>query len=212
MLRFSQHVLDFNEVELSSPRAHTSQQKLQFSHMDSTHLLLDLFLRNLYFIVIVKSSFFSHSFSNTLLLSYSLLCSSYVLWLLCQSAQVAITKYHRPGGLYLFFHNPEARKSKIKVLSGLVSGEASLAGSPPLVSSRHLLCVSRERLVSGEAPLAGSPPLVSSRHLLCVPRERECCGWCPPSSNTDTSSIRLFWRQSFQFQMTAYVPDFEQFI
>ena len=185
MLRFSQHVLDFNEVELSSPRAHTSQQKLQFSHMDSTRLLLDLFLRNLYFIVIVKSSFFPHSFSNTLLLSYSLLCSSYVLWLLCQSAQVAITKYHRPGGLYLFFHNPEARKSKIKVLSGLVSGEASLADSPPLVSSRH---------------------------LLCVPRERECCGWCPPSSNKDTSSIRLSWCQSFQFQMTAYVPDFEQFI
>ena len=151
MLRFSQHFLDFNEVELSSPRAHISQQKLQFSHMDSTHLLLDLFLRNVYFIVIVKSSFFSHSFSNTLL-SYSLLCSSYVLWLLCQSAQVAITKYRRPRGLYLFFHNPGARKSKIEVLSGLVPGEA---------------------------PLAGSPPLVSSRHLLCAPRERECCGWCP---------------------------------
>lgn len=152
MLCISQHFLDFNEVQLSYPRAHISQQKL-FSHMDSTCLLLDLFLRNLCFIVMVKSSFFFfRSFSNTLLLSYSLLCSSYVLLLLCQSAQVAIIKYHRPGGLYLFFHNPGGQKSKIKVLSGLVSGEASLAGAPPVVSSRRLWCASRQR---------------------------ECCGWCP---------------------------------
>ena len=44
---------------------------------------------------------------------------------------MAITKYHRMGGLtteIYFLTVPEAGKSKIKVLSTLVSGEGSLPG------------------------------------------------------------------------------------
>ena len=45
--------------------------------------------------------------------------------------RTSITKYHRMGGLnrtHVFSHHSEASKSKIMVLAGLVSSEASVLG------------------------------------------------------------------------------------
>ena len=62
--------------------------------------------------------------------------ASFLYW----SAQVAITKHHRLGGLnnrHLFLTVLEAGKSKFKVLANLVPGESS---PPGLQSAAFLLC------------------------------------------------------------------------
>lgn len=140
--------------------------------MDSTCLLLDLFLRNLCFIVMVKSSFF---FFSVHFLTHS--CCHTVFCVL----QMYFCYYVSP--LRWPWQNTTDLVGCIRFFT--IQG----ARSPRSKCSRGWFLV-RPRLL---ALLRWCPHGVFGVH----PGSESAVVGVPPSSNKDTSSIRLFWRQIF---------------